>query len=735
MAAQLPADWPAVAPSQTLPGVYVALAPLGAVAVSSWELERELVASTLPGNIRAASGISVGSGSVTVAATNTAGAKMTPWSSDPTARIMAGGPVDWFAAYDGPESTSRVDLGAWQVSPVSGSLTTAGISIDLVEKQYAGRTQANLLPPALGWSDASWMVSALAAQMGFHATPPPVASARIAASLTGGFTPEVGDSATDPDPATWVRTTGPLGPTDVQNQFVEPDSNISILAASGVSSYLYANVSGTVHFDWGYIAPYACQLEIRPGGVLAVRNGDTAGYVTTTYAPGADPNHPTRVEVEMQRFGTDPNFTSFRARARSSATAAWSTWATSVATSTAAAGGFVAFQVDSVSSVSGMQFTTADDADAWAPVNADIDALDVQMLAPFLASDVDAWTGIQQACAGAVGAAWVTADGRLIVRNRDYLAGVGVDGTQIDIGLSAEDLPWSIDPADTADRLVVTYSPADPNTQPTTWPTAGDAPLPPVAWQASDAVQVGPHQTVQVEADLTYFANLFGPSAWVPAWNTDLLFTGSTWAASPNRDGTGTQPTDDALVITQDQVSAGKVILNITNTTAQTLYTVDATGTPCLILRGFRIVPQANALSVTRGVDADLASNPLSIDLGKTVQTQADAEAIADYIWGRVSARAWKASSIRVALDWSRDIGDVVRLNHSRTGLDVKAMITKVAYDGAPGQVIQTLDLVLLSPTWADFDIAWAGKTWADFDAVWIGDNWSNFDYDPVRTS
>ncbi len=218
-------------------------------------------------------------------------------------------------------------------------------------------------------------------------------------------------------------------------------------------------------------------------------------------------------------------------------------------------------------------------------------------------ADTDVWSAIQQVCAASLCAAWVDAAGVLHVRTRQELTGVGVPITTMDAGQVATDIPWTIDPADTADRLEVSWTD--------------------------------------------------------PAGTADV---------------------------------------------------------------------------VGRGVAATVAANVISIDVGWLIHTEADAIEIADHLWGRVSSQHWQASSVRVRLDWTHDIGDVLLLTHTRTGLAQRVLITKVQIDGQPGEYAQTLDLVLLVWTWADWDQAWDGKTWAAFDAAWAGKTWADFDDQPLST-
>lgn len=517
----LPDGWPAPSPFETLPGVYVTLPDLGTRAVSSWKLERELTGSLLPSSVRSASGLSIGSASMALPAPGAS-----PWST--TMPVSVGADAELFAAHDGPDG-ARVSLGAWQVAPVSGSLTSNEIGVELIEKQYRGRVQTNALP-VYGTGagvDPSWMIEQLAAQLGF----------------------------------------------DVAHRDIQP-----------------------------------------LGGLLP---------------------------------------------------------------------------------------------------------------APWIPGDTDAWTGIQDICAAWLGAAWVTADGVLIVRSRDYLSAAGSVGIPVDVGTSVENLAWSLDPDDTADRLEITYAPAGQAVSASPMPTA---------WSASDPVSIAPGASVDVVADLDRYS-VANTTTWADITNVADVTphnAKSIFAIGAKLDGTDPRP--GVVTVTSRQVSAGRVVITLTNTSNTTLYTVDGTGQACLLLR-CPTAPQETTATIERGAAADEATSPLSIDLGKLVQRAQDAEEIADFIWPRVSVPAWKASSVRIRLDWEIDLGDILLLSHERSDLTAKALVTKVAFDGSPGEVQQTLDLVLLATTWGAFDRTWAGLTWDDFDAAWAGATWDDFDADPTSTT
>lgn len=737
MPTPLPDNWPTPSPNQILPAIYVTLPDLGTMAVGSWSLERELQGAVLPGNVRAASGISIGSGSATVAGATPEGVIRSPWSK--AARVLPGGDAQWFAAYDGPDSTDRVPLGDWQLSPYSGSLASpASMSVDLVEKQFVGTSALNRVGPSGdAYPDPIFLVDQLARQIGYYSTPKPPESCIFSLPLAGGFWAEVGTIdllALGSDTETWLTQNGRVAYT---GQWGLQATCSGTTLSDSYDVYITLDTTDEVQFTFGdglQLPVVAVDPTINTLYARATSDGST---VSGPFVPGADPVRPSRVQLHVQRTGTPGDWTGVNVRARSAAMAPWSAWVSIAGASSTDVGTELRITAYIAAIVSGIIVTTADEPGVWDYGNASLAPLGGSLATPWIDGTLDAWTALQQIVAAWAGAAWVTTDGRLTVRSRDGMAGIGTASTPIDVGASVEDIPWSIDPADTADRLELTYWPVDTTYQAETPSNYG-----PIAWSAEDAIELPPGQTTVVSADVdAYFwpmpEVIAGFASWTPAWNDSSLYPNwfSVYGACTTRDGTGAHPDYGVVGFKTVQVSTGRIEIHITNPTSSTLYTVDANGSPCLFLACNGAYRQNTSSTVARGLPVAEATNPLTIDLGRYVQNEADAEALADFIWGRVSAPMWKASSVRVALDWSRDIGDVYTLTHERSGLSQRAITTKVAYDGAPGQVTQSLDLVLLPPTWADWDAAWAGKTWTAFDAEWSGDSWTDFDNDPLRST
>lgn len=737
----VPESWPAPSDDEILPEVYLELAdsawppatdvtPAGVAQLSSWEWTRELIANTAPGQLRGTSGLSVGDAKVT--ARQTDDQLTTPWSRTER-RIVGGTKAALYASHDGPSSAERLDLGSWVVDPTSGSLASPELGIELLEASYAARVP-NLLPPAFTIAcEAGWVVDTLARQAGFYATPAPVDTCVLSVPLQGHVVPERGKMTQFAGwPLTWDKRLGVISPDGGMAHTYSCDGGLGASSSTN-PRFLAATTSGTVTFDLALSPDGAPQVEIRPGGVLAVRNLSTGAWVTGTYTPGFDADHPLRVEVEVQRTGDELfGWSSFRARARSSATTAWGSWVTSSAASAAGpwADG-VKIAAAAPSSVAGVQFSTSSLPGAWAKPTAYIDPLLGLLVAPWIPGDVDAWAGIQDMCSAHLAAAWVSGDGDLLIRNREYLAGTTGATTTVIVDDQLEDLGWSTDPADTADRVEVTYSPVDYDVG-----TASTAY--PIAWRAPDVLEVPGGQTIKVVANLEAYTDQL--RAWVPWSDLDpgSAFKASAWSAYPNRNGTGTAASAAAISISHEHVSAGRAIISITNRTAGTLYMVAADGGTGLVLCATSVGRQGSTVTVARGASADVAKNPVTVQLGKYVHRPVDVDAIADYIWARVSTERWTAGQLRIRRDLSLDIGQILLLIHPDTDLRVKVLVTAIQLRGDDSDISQTISVFVLPPTWVDFDEAWeaTGKTWTTgFDPTWAGVNWAAFDFDPTKAA
>lgn len=741
----LPVGWPAASEVETLPTVWLALDAMawppaadgrapGVVPVSSWQVERELVGSALPGNIRARSGLSVGTASAEIAQVAKG---LTPWALAASRRVITGAKADLYASHDGWASAARVDFGDWRVAPTSGALGSAGVSVELVERQYRGRVQEHRMPPpdmplTGSETDPAWIIDRLARQMGYYLTPPPAPSTLISFPLTGSGTtelPNVQGLSVMEVPA-WGNDLGMVSP-ETGDWYVQEYHEHTVPVVGGVQTcYVTMNVVGQVVVLLG--EAHALRFD-ADAHTVSVSNDFYGGpaWVARSYTPGLDANHPNRVQVEVARTLSGSTWTACTIRVRSAADAAWSATATSSASEpvdpaedavTIISGN----GLTEVGSATGFQLSLAADPELWTASERPISlpSLGGIIDAPFVGADTDVWSAIQDVCAAWMAACIVSTDGALRVLTRDDLNGFRVDVATVDVGSSFEDLPWSLDPADVADRLELTFTPpAFQNYESGEWP--------PVLWQSEEVIEVAPHSTITIKATLSRAGSaLLG---WFPAWGTPT--TKNTWSAFTTADASGTHVDIDALAFKTTPISSSLVEIAVTNTLNDKVYLIDASGSPCLILRAARVASFETQQVVARGAQVADADNPVTVDLGYYVQHAEDAEELADYLWSRVSTPMWKASSVRVRLDWEHDIGRVLRLQHDRSDLDAKALVTKVSWSGSPGEIQQTLDLVLLPVTWADFDEAWASGTWADFNETWASKSWADFDYYPTEVT
>lgn len=739
----------------TIPEVRLtsAAAPwLADAAVVSWQVERELVGSTLPGNIRARSGLSIGDASVVVAVES---GTLAPWAGDLSRRVTVGSAATLAAvADDGDE----FPLGAWLIDTTSGGLTSRETQVDLLEASSAGKKPKAALP-VRGLDaepvDPVWMIARLAEQVGYLAAPLPILGSFIDLPLDGGFDGRgTYPSATPDGLGTWEVLPGDVlvGTSGDGTLTLTPDPEAAYTWKSGMPVFLTLNLVGRVTV-LDVAQGWKITLDADAHTVTIYNALDSATPETVSYVPGASADWSNRIQAQIWRdydFGTE-QWTAIRAEVRSGPDEAdWSLTAedaTPVAeenegtattyfllgqdfdgtTVTPAAPGRIA-----AVNMSGGGLPM----DLWTAPNMLLKPLGGEVQVPYTPPGDDAWAAIQNVAAANLAAVHLDRDGVLTVLNRGDLAGAGTSGEVTDIGAEWTDLPWTLDPADSADRLEV--SAVVPGIQEAT-EVASTTPAPEL-WRAEEIIEVpagGELITLDVDVDGKAAEGLMS-SFVTPAGLIEEPTYASRFSVvchATGRDGSGALSVVDKFSISAIPLSPSRLRLQFRNTGTVPLYLVDANGEPCVIVRAWRVATFETPHVVALGAAAVDAVQPLTVDLGAYVQRPEDIADVAAYVWARVGGAAmWKASSVRCRLDWSHDIGKVLRLAHSRTGLEAKALVTKVAYDGSAGEIAQTLDLVMLPWTWADFDAAWAGKTWDDFDATWSGSTWDDFDADPLKT-
>lgn len=680
--------------------------PVGTGRCDSLNLDRELVAASLPGQVRGKTGFSIGTASVAVAQPRDR--QFTPWSPSLDRLVDAGTEAE-LVAWDERTGT-ETPLGRWLVAKPAGSLKSSQIAVELDESQARGRDLPNRLPAVAGPVDPVWIVDQFARQMGYLSTPVP-SGFGYTMPLCGGLDSHVTTGLTVAPTAgagaVWSVDTGVPG---LASATVLPRWNV----ISNFPLTFAVNYTGTVTFRLSEYAPdQGIDVELGPGTIRARFNGG-AWSTAQPFTAGMDPNWPTRVQVLVTRSGT-----TLTIRARSSATGALSTAINLTATiETLFSVGVVALD----GGISGLALVpAADDAGLWAAPSATMSLLDGRVSAPWVPSELKVWPAIQHVCDSWGGIAVKSNDDHLRVLNRHEAAGSNRPKTVIDVDRLAEDIRWEVAADDFADRLETTWYPP-------TWP---DEFTDPSEWTV-DRLHVPAGSTVAVDVDLGGYVRRLLP--FLNVADPDLqIDSNSEWDANTAADGFGT-PVVAGITVSVEHQSPARARVTVKNTSSVDVWMVadGGDGATGLILRGVGKATQEDAATITRGAAEIDAKHPLEIDLGRTVQSRADADALTSYLWERVNRRRFRVNGVRLPLDWSRDLADILLLDHARSGLSLNALVTGIHIDpGTPGM---TVDLAALPPIWSDFDAAWAGATGDDFDAAWAGLSGVAFDNDPLKT-
>jgi hypothetical protein len=790
MVIEIPADWPQRRWHENTPLGHLETvasdAPSGTAPtrweVASWETTREISSSALPGQVRHKTGLSVGTGKALVKRDSAD----YPWRMRDV-YALTGSAAQILIA---PEGATEIPTGQFRVAPVEGDITTLGVEVDLDERQIQGRDKAanvlgdqwtSSLSFADGIADPAWLVSELARQMGYGVTAEPnrdgyvpILDVPLQGSLSPAW-PRGIDFRMQSGSPEWGELDGIVtlyddGTSTVQFARYGIERDIAVLNTLTFDAYdrvelqwtrsgqtTNATVTLTVH-NRTLANPDQFQVTMSSRGLNGTVNAST-GPVTYTYPIPEDRPSGIQVQVEFTASAGGTNWNSARFRARRGAGSAWSAWSAVHAFTNALSPADTAYNFwlrpNSVSSAeahlsrvslvdgSGSPTTWTDDQ-LWAAQSLDqqgrlyLEPLFGTIRSPWLDPDLTVLNAMQAIVQAWQGALITDVYGDLHLLNRFTLSGVAT-GTEpiLDVGLNFEDLPWVMDYADQADRLVVKYRPARIAA------STPNAVSLPTLWELSDLVTVPANSSVDVFFTLDY------------VYPVDLLIiefirrglTGEavahTWDAHPNSDGTGASADPETGMRLQlDRVSSSTWKIKITNLTGSALHMVDNTGTPYLKIRSSYYIDQTQEDTVERGLSSSDAQNALEIDLSNYVQNEEDADTLADFLWARVNRRVWRAKTVRTVPDYSIDLGDIREIVHSRTRVQSNVLVSKVKLAGEPGSVTQELDLILIPPTWEDFDEAWGPEyhtsppgSWAEFDALWAPYTWDDFDRAPTATT
>ena len=671
--------------------------PAGTGSVVDFQIQRDLTGGGLPGAARGGSGFSVASGSVTLPMGRS---ELTPWAAA-SKRVTPGG-LAWLRAH--PSTLTNITLGRFIVDECSGA-STGGLSLALVESQrrmdgpftYDWAYSAKIPTP-----DACSVQAVIAEQAGYSTSwqpnLPPNRSVQgstimLAARLDGTiqphpctFFPDIHEHSG----VNWVSSGGQcfLGPGSAMRYWWDPDID-----------------SSTATYYPGGIGPHVTAV-VRGAGVLiqGMREVDAIGasigwHISTTRvrvtAGGVG-------EVTVQLGATSASTRSLAVRITTTAVivtdlvtkavyqAPFSIGATSmhfggIHITVPADGGVRDVVIPNRTTMFGPAVRpTAFIEHTGSPVAGVFDVKDKS------ARDV-----FQDIAKATMGAGWQSETGDLIYRNANSLR-TGVPVEAVAAAEKLEDLPWSISRDNTADRITVSYTPADVQADPAHKITL---------WEATETIQVGAGKTVTVTADITGTTDRISPFSTVTPNQADAAnSTYSRWHASSSREGGGTRPADDAIRIESKIAGPSTVRLAITNTTGGTLWLVDGNGNPLVILRTSLQVQPGEPQVLEWGQPEDKAIQPFDFDCGQWVQDASTAQAMLAWLVDQLRSPLPTITQVRIIPDLRRQLGDIVTLTDTESGLKAKALITGTSISGNANGYQQTLSLAILSVTMDDFD-------------------------------
>ncbi|RII41870.1 hypothetical protein DWB68_10105 [Galactobacter valiniphilus] len=312
------------------------------------------------------------------------------------------------------------------------------------------------------------------------------------------------------------------------------------------------------------------------------------------------------------------------------------------------------------------------------------------------------WDVIQEIAKATMGAAWIDETGALVYRSRESLRG-GSPVERVNADEQLDDVPWTITDDESADRVVVSYTPANSA-------TSSDSRL--TLWEATNPIYVGPWATKVFTQDLESASDRVAPfkAIWEDASDPSGL-KGSKWAAAANRDGTGERPTSSHLTVSAKMVTPFRVQITVVNFTSGGWWLVDGNGNPLLIARTSIQVVAGEPETVEWGAPEDAALSEFRFDAGQWVQDSTTANEMLTWLVSQFQAQQPTLDQVKVKPDLARQLGDIIVLTEEKRSeehkpLKSKGLVTGISLSGSAGEITQTLDVALLTDVFRDFD-AW----------------------------
>lgn len=788
MAIEIPQDWPAQTWSEDSILAHLETIDQDAAAgtsptrwkVSSWSSTREMKSSALPGQVRHQTGLSIGTGKALIKREE----QDFPWKRSLVFELTGQDAQILLAPVTRVDNISpnnaQIPTGQFQVAEVNGNLTSLGVQVDLDEKTIDGTDQT---PGVLDqqWDngitqeeinaqvkDPIWLVAELAQQMGFQPGPNVIPGQGgyhpiLDVPLQGALVPREPLNAPfeTTDTISWGSSEGNVGLSTANDNSIDVIYEVEkVLPEVFTVTFDISDEWGG--FEWNDVdtnGRFGIQVETAIGDstvdLVIYSTGDNGVANTSTNVGPLDitrnPDTPNRIQVEVE-FTASSAFSwgSASVRIRRQEGAWFGPYVHAMPNGLNRQNNHnIDMQVFEIGTGPAIlsNYSVVDNASTSAAVRDALlstvggeqgriylEPLLGTITSPWLNPDLSVWSTMQEIVGAWQGALITDVYGNLKVLNRNTLAGLNnlQQERVVDIGLRFEDLPWEMLWSDQADRLVVKYRPVvDVVFQP------GQTGLPTV-YEFQDILIVYPGDNeffftleylYPLDLKLNQFVRKDNDNGFYHVWDAYRYNNGSGAHIAPNTD----------IQMRVDRVTSATWKVFIRNLTGQPFHMVDNTGTPYLKLRSSWYYDQTQEVTITRGVSATDSKSAIEVDLGHYVQNEADANALADFIWGRANARSWKAKTVNSIPDYQLDLGDVVELRHTRTGVRSNAIVTKIQLAGEPGGVTQKIDLTLIPSTWEDFDEAWAqaspNNTWVDFDALWDDYTWADFDRTPTATT
>jgi hypothetical protein len=775
---EIPDDWPARRSAEETPLAHLETlakdAPSGTVPtrwqVAEWSSTREISSPALPGQIRHKTGLSIGSGQALIVRDS----NDYPWKQRDVYRLT-GSAAELLIA---PEGATEIPTGQFRVAEVEGDITTRGVDVDLDERTSLGRDKVAaavrmgegsfLVSNSQSIFDPAGLVAELTRQMGYAVGPVagvdgylPILDVPFQGSIAPAYPKDIefGVFLDVSDAPAYVEMDSRIAmtPAGEGSTAVRYDPNgpmpssilltMDLQGEATVNFYNEANNNGVLAVDIIKMGNLR-RAVVRSRGVNGTFNPETAVAATVPI----DQTRPHGIQIELDLTDDGTNYTGVRVRVRTGP-GTWSGWSTAPWPNPIGPVGMDFFNYvtpnfkpelsegvqDRISRFSMVDLNSANTMSAdeiWTTNAGPVGRLYLEplfgtMVSPWLSPDLKVWGALQAIVDAWQGALITDVHGDLHLLNRNTLTGVGIGAERvIDAGLTFEDLPWAMNHADRADRLELKYRPAEGTDTFESWEQVR------TVYQAQDVIVLYPGENeVFFSTEYEYVVG----AERLQFVRADDPFADEyhSWDAHRYNNGTGGRISPSGLSFSLRQVTTATWVVTIVNSTGQPCHLVDSTGQPSLTIRTLFYYFQPFVVTVERGLPATQARHSLTIDADNYIQTEADAEMIADFIWSRVNTRSWRADRVNVVPDYRLDLGDVVEVVHARTQMKSNALVTRVHLDGVPGRVGQQVDLVLIPPTWEDADEAWAaaGWTWDDFDALWSSHDWQTFDRVPTATT